>query len=567
MSLQSDLEKFMKVLINCKNMANGCLATSTNVNDFSNMSQTCNEAIRQIDIFIAKTSNTLSDFCSNLRNQYSSTSALYKTIDECQNLWNSIKERLYNEKRELQALINRFEISDSDYTTSSSKSLCSNVPLGYKTADVFDQNYWNETFWQNVTVEQINNSDESMANYTNSKGANALCVAVHFVIKPEIIQALIDKGCNVNLETTEGLTIPMYAINASSVNIEILSTILKANFNINEVASCGETLLTFALLSNPSFDVIKTLFEYGADVNVVNKNGKSPIELASSHYEVSNDVFNLLLNMGAKVEQKDGHHNALSLAAMKPNNVYKIKTLVKFGYKIDSIVDEYENTVLNYACTVKDNQKNIIILIELGADINHQNNSGQAPIWMATGSGNEENAKVLIKNGCDVNVVEEDNMTPLIAAAIKGEINIAKLLIENGADVNHSVMNKETALSQSLRTDKANEFLEILSEAGAELNYIKEDGSTLLIDALSHDKDFDYIEKVLKTGVDINHVTNEGDFALAVALEKETHIDVIELLLDAGADKNMTTKDGATMMQVALKNKNPKILKYYMTVK
>lgn len=565
-ALQTDLEKFTKNLTNCKNLANRCLATSTSVKDFEAMSETCNEAMRQIDVFISQTSNTVSDFCSNLRNQYSPTDALYKAIDDCQNLWNSIKDTLYNEKNEFKALKDRFEITDNT-TLSTEKGVSANVPLGYKTADVFDQNYWNETFWQNVTVDQINHSSSKNANCTNEKGANALCVAVTYVKNPTIIQALIDKGCNVNLETTDGFSIPMYIINKNFYNADILSTILKAGFNINEVAGCGETLLTFALQSNPTFEIVKTLFEYGADVNITNKNGKAPITFAACQDEVSDDVMNLMLNMGLIPENTEGLQNALSLAAMKPNNVSKIEALLQAGYKLDTIVDDSQNTVLNYACTVKNNQNNIIALIDNGADINHKNISGQSPLWMAIGTCNEENAEVLIGKGADINIVEEQNITPLIAAAIKGTIKTAKLLIEKGADVNHTVENKETALSQSIRSDNANEFLDILSEAGADLKYIKEDGSTLLIDALSYDKDAYYIETVLKVGIDVNHVSNDGDFALAVALEKETHTDVIELLLKAGADKNMTTKDGNTMMQVALKNKNPEVLKYYMSVK
>jgi ankyrin repeat protein len=73
-------------------------------------------------------------------------------------------------------------------------------------------------------------------------------------------------------------------------------------------------------------------------------------------------------------------------------------------------------------------------LIEAGADVNSQNNSGVTPLMNAAGMGNKEAVELLIQKGADVNHRTSGNYTPLMQAALVGQMEMVKILLDAGAD-------------------------------------------------------------------------------------------------------------------------------------
>jgi ankyrin repeat protein len=75
-------------------------------------------------------------------------------------------------------------------------------------------------------------------------------------------------------------------------------------------------------------------------------------------------------------------------------------------------------------------------LIDSGADVNRANPQGVTPLHGAAAVGNVTLLKQLIVAGATVDSVAKGNVTPLVAAARNGHISAARTLLEHGANVN-----------------------------------------------------------------------------------------------------------------------------------
>ena len=214
----------------------------------------------------------------------------------------------------------------------------------------------------------------------------------------------------------------------------------------------------------PSIEKIKSLIDAGADINVKDNKGRTPLY----HIEDAG-IAKLLIDAGADVDAKDNSGKTLlhfcedDRKAISQADI--VKMLIDAGADVNA-KDKYGKTPLHLNYISADIAK---LLIDAGADVDARSNDGKTPLhWCYYAS----KAKVLIDAGADVNAKDEDGNTPLHYCE---HSDVVKLLIDAGADVNAENNDGETPLDHGIDLWEDDDIEDLLVNAGAVRHKEKDD--------------------------------------------------------------------------------------------
>ena len=146
----------------------------------------------------------------------------------------------------------------------------------------------------------------------------------------------------------------------------------------------------------------------------------------------------------------------------------------------------------------------VIYLLDHGAHVNHTDEKGQTPIFLAAKSSFAELVQLLINRGADLHRATTDGWTPIHFSY--DHVETTRVLVENGVDVNR-VANYFTPLYLAASNNYP-ELVKVLLSPGTNLEIQRPDGSY-----------------------------QKGFTALTVAT-LYGHTEVARLLLEAGANVN-----------------------------
>ena len=136
-------------------------------------------------------------------------------------------------------------------------------------------------------------------NCSLGEGVTALIGAAFYNSNPEIISILIKAGANVNAVDTPGSTALMLAGRNKNpiASYEMAQLLIKAGADIHIRDHNEATALMYAAVGGNS-SLITSLIQAGANVNARNKNGQTALDYAYK-YKAPQDVIDVLLKAGA----------------------------------------------------------------------------------------------------------------------------------------------------------------------------------------------------------------------------------------------------------------------------
>ena len=198
---------------------------------------------------------------------------------------------------------------------------------------------------------------------------------------------------------------------------------------------------------------IEFLIERGAEVNVKNTKGNTPLHI-------------VIRKQSREIDQPQRNINPNVQNYIKTQSIKIAQLLIKKGAN-PNIKNNKGKTPLHLTRQLKTAK----LLIESEADVNAKDDNGRTFLhiilfWIHS---TEKIAKLLIENGADVNVRSNRGRTPLHYSARKGLWDMSKFFIEAGADVNARDNKGQAPLHDAIEV-KSWEISKLLIEKEANVN-------------------------------------------------------------------------------------------------
>jgi len=256
----------------------------------------------------------------------------------------------------------------------------------------------------------------------------------------EVVQALLNVGFSVNSKCFYERGHFHWLLSEAMLykNEKVASFLIENGADVNVVDSMGATPLLYALLVQFKHG-IELLVKHGADVNSKFDYGITIFQFAIECDDT--EILELLIRHGAKIDEKDDHGQRAFDYAVSMRKIRAIKVLIDNGLDIRNEIE-----ALNWSIIRLD--KSIVeLLINYGTDINAIDQKGDTPLAAAIGTfdpkkspdSNEyykttmrEIIELLLQRGVNPNIKSGEYNSVLEMAKLLDEPT-SKLLIKYGA--------------------------------------------------------------------------------------------------------------------------------------
>ena len=352
----------------------------------------------------------------------------------------------------------------------------------------------------------------SNANITDKNGDSSLHSAISGCCSRETIQEIIDHGAHVNAANDIGDTALLLAI--GNAQAEIVRVLLTAKADPNIANADGDASLHAAAAVFCNEETLQEIIKYHADVNAVNKRGRTPLLLSCFG---QTDSVKVLLKAGAdpSISDEEGF-SCLHAAVDGRCNKDTLQTLILHGAHTDAKRNDGTTALLS-ACRTGQSES-VMFLLKEGADVNIINHDSSTCLHLAVqGHCSEETLLKILEQGVNVNALNNDGITALTLAYTSTQRESVKLLLENMADPNISDASGYSSL-----------------HAAAYRGCTKE----ILLEIITHKANLDSQD-------------NDGRTALALACLRRQH-DLVEVLLEAASNPNISDYFGFTSLHCAV---------------
>ncbi|XP_055720273.1 kinase D-interacting substrate of 220 kDa B isoform X2 [Salvelinus fontinalis] len=332
----------------------------------------------------------------------------------------------------------------------------------------------------------------------------------------EIVQELIRRGANVNLDDVDCWTALISA--AKEGHVEVVKELLANNASLEHRDMGGWSALMWASYKGRG-EVTQLLLEKGASPNITGQYSVYPIIWAAGRGHA--DIVHLLIHHGAKV----------------------------------NCSDKYGTTPLIWAAR-KGHYDSVIHLLVNGADVDQEGANSMTALIVAVRGGFNEVVKELLKRNPNVNMTDKDGNTALMIAAKEGYTEIVQDLLDAGTYVNIPDRSGETVLIGAVRGGHV-EIVRALLNKYADIDVKGQDSKTALYWAVEKGN-ATMVRDILQCNPDTESCTKDAETPLIKAT-KMRKIEIVELLLDRGAKVAAVDKKGDTALHIAIRGRSRKL--------
>ncbi len=379
----------------------------------------------------------------------------------------------------------------------------------------------------------------------------------------ELAHLLTDQGSLIYVPDDNGLTTLAMAFTSGA---DAVTSLLGEQF-VNAVDSQGNTPIHHAAIRG-DYRVVDELIIYGADINMHNNTGQTPLDIAFAQTESDNHVLvarSLIDNYSVIPRSREFYYAYQAIA----NNDVNIRF-------------EGGTTPLHFAAAYH-HPALMRMFIKDHAYLEARNEEEDTPLHIAVSHNFFDIVKILITSGADVNARDAHNNSPLhLAAAANRDTEIAEYLLEQGAQVDSKNIFGDSPLSNAMFAGIDDSFVSLLLSYDADPNNRDTTGNTPIMTALAQNNEaaaklmldagadiylqnyngITPLTRALIKGIDtiswfyrpeMNRTTNgEGNTPLHIAVQIHAKGDVIKYIIEQGANPNAVNLQGETPLHIAV---------------
>ncbi len=379
----------------------------------------------------------------------------------------------------------------------------------------------------------------------------------------DIVLALLAKGADSNLRSHHGATALSIAERNGYADItDALRGAGARKETVYTSLTIDDALIKAS--KNGDFSKVRQLFTEGAQANVKNRLGVTPLLAAAMGGHTA--IVQMLVEHDAKVNAVPAglREWALSAARIALDEEEITQAAARGDTALIIAVRQGHTDTARY-------------LLDHGADINRVNRQNESALFVAAELGRTDIIRALLSKGADPNATEKENRTSsftvalstigrntvLIKAAQNGQTEVTQILLEVGALPNTAGFLGKTALFWTAERGHLG-VAQALLEKNADPNIKDVSGRTPLMVAAGNGN-AKLVEALIKNKADVN--AREGSELSApssmfgvsgatalIHAARAGHTDVVKLLLAAGGDATATDSNGINALKGAESN-------------
>ena len=226
----------------------------------------------------------------------------------------------------------------------------------------------------------------------------------------ELVNDYLARGVDANSKFTKGSAKGISFLNKAIADKHknLVELLITKGAKINEKTGAfgfsplHQAALTQCLGEAESADcqqICELLISRGADVNVNDKNGYTPLHQAARVGH--RNIVELLLDCGAKVNALDLTKSSALFGAAQHHQESVVKLLLSRGAEVN-LTDAQGWTPLLRAFQKSDGDETLKILLEYGANVNVRDSKGRSPLHIAVAQKNKNIVELLLARGARV---------------------------------------------------------------------------------------------------------------------------------------------------------------------
>ena len=354
----------------------------------------------------------------------------------------------------------------------------------------------------------------------------------------QALQALLNRGESPNKRAPNG-QIPLNTA-AQIGDLDAVQMLVKAGAEINP-SNPKRTAVLHDAVEFGQVDVVRFLLANGAQVDAP-YGGETALFSALHHRR--QDLLKLLIEAGADVNVRNAQGYTPLMIAAQDDNLSLVRFLHGAGARFSSPQEE-----LLYMAS-DGSVDDIRRILAQGTNVNWHYGGGVTPLIAAAQNGQTAAVKCLLAAGAKVNDFDTQNDTALMFAIKSQHQSTIQALIDGGADVTLVDMGGVSTLTQAAIYLDDPDLVRLLIRRGVPLDGAR---SLIHVSPLMQAAGFGHFKtaKILvAAGVDVNAQSKEGLSALMDAA-MGGDLDIITLLLNAGANPTLKSRDGKSALDYA----------------